>query len=88
MAPTLVPRSIRWTFPVTAPLSEKTVYLLPQQPTEPFSKITQEDSPEVTNETARKPVEWLTETGIRVSLVVPSPSCPLTLEPQHMTSPR
>ena len=75
----LVPRSMIWTFPVTAPLSENTVYLLPQQPTEPFSKITQVDNPEVTNETDLKPVEWSTDTGISELLVVPSPSCPLTL---------
>ena len=79
MAPILVPKSMRWTLPVTAPLSEKTVYLLPQQPTEPFSKITQDESPEVTNDTARKPVECVTETGTKESLVVPSPSCPLML---------
>ena len=81
------PKSTRWTLAVAAPLSENTVYLLPQQPTEPLSKMAQVERPEVTKETARNPVEWLASIGTYESLVVPSPNCPRILYPQHLTSP-
>ena len=74
VAVTPAPRSTMWTLPETAPLSVETVYLSPQHPTEPLSRITQVLRPGVTTVTARKPVEWLATTGSKESLVVPSPN--------------
>jgi hypothetical protein len=63
------------------------VYDLPQQYTEPFSKIEQTLYPGVANETALMPVEWFAFTGVLLSEVVPSAKVPNPLYPQHFTSP-